>query len=70
MKITKTFDKIEKSAVKLSVTIAKADVAEAYSTSLTKYSKELQLPGFRKGKVPVNVLEMKYGSAIKNYVTC
>ena len=42
MKITKTFDKIEKSAVKLSVTIAKADVAEAYSTSLTKYSKELQ----------------------------
>ena len=69
MKITKTFDKIEKSAVKLSVTIAKADVAEAYSTSLTKYSKELQLPGFRKGKVPVNVLEMKYGSAIKNDVT-
>ncbi|MCR4790901.1 MAG: trigger factor, partial [Treponemataceae bacterium] len=68
MKITKEIEKLENSSVKLTVTVAKADVASTYTSSMTKYSKELQLPGFRKGKVPLSVLEMKYGKEIKNDV--
>ncbi len=54
----------EKSNAELSVTIKKDDVKKSYNELLNKYSKELQIPGFRKGKVPVSVLETKYKSAI------
>ncbi|MCR5291161.1 MAG: trigger factor [Treponema sp.] len=69
MNITKEFVKLEKSAVKLTVTIAKEDVASNYSELINKYAKNMQMPGFRKGHVPVSVLERKYGSALKADVT-
>lgn len=56
----------DKSHAELSVVIKKKDVKDRYEKLLTKYSKELQLPGFRKGKVPVNILESKYGDAVKS----
>ena len=65
MKLTKEFKDLEKSAVELTVTIAKNDVAEAYKSTLGKYIKNAQIPGFRKGHVPANVLERKYGDSIK-----
>ena len=65
MNITKEITKLEKSAVKLSVKIAKDDVANAYQTGITKYAKNIQIPGFRKGHVPVAVLEQKYGESLK-----
>ncbi len=65
MKITKEFTKLEKSAVKLTVTIAKKDVEETYKDTLSKYVKNAQIPGFRKGHVPTNVLERKYGDSLK-----
>lgn len=65
MKLTKEFTKLEKSAVKLTVTIAKKDVEESYKATLSNYTKNAQIPGFRKGHVPANVLERKYGDSIK-----
>lgn len=65
MKITKEFTNLEKSAVKLTVTVDKKDVAEVYQSTLQKYVKNAQIPGFRKGHVPANVLERKYGDALK-----
>ncbi|MCI5520361.1 MAG: trigger factor [Treponema sp.] len=65
MKFTKEFKNLEKSAVELTVTIAKKDVAEAYENTLKNYVKNAQIPGFRKGHVPANVLERKYGDSIK-----
>ena len=65
MKITKEFTKLEKSAVKLTVTIAKKDVEDAYNGVIAKYVKNAQIPGFRKGHVPANVLERKYGESLK-----
>ena len=65
MKITKEFEKLEKSAVKLTVTVSKADVENTYKSVLSKYVKNAQIPGFRKGHVPSNVLERKYGDALK-----
>ena len=65
LKLTKEFKNLEKSAVELTVTIAKKDVEEAYKSTLSNYTKNAQIPGFRKGHVPANVLERKYGEAIK-----
>ena len=65
MKLTKEFTNLEKSAVKLTVTIAKADVEQSYKSTLSKYVKNAQIPGFRKGHVPANVLERKYGDSLK-----
>lgn len=65
MNVTKEITKLENSAVKLTVTIAKKDVAAGYQETITKYAKNIQIPGFRKGHVPVSVLEHKYGEALK-----
>ena len=65
MKFTKEFTTLEKSAVKLTVTIGKKDVEEAYKSTLAKYTKSAQIPGFRKGHVPASVLERKYGEALR-----
>ena len=60
MKLTKEFTNLEKSAVKLTVTIAKKDVEESYNSTVAKYVKSAQIPGFRKGHVPAAVLERKF----------
>ncbi len=65
MNLNKQFTKLDKSRVQLDVTIGKDEIAKTYQELLQKYSKTIQLPGFRKGKVPVAVLEKKYGDALK-----
>ena len=65
MKLKKEFKSLEKSAVELTVTIEKAEVESAYKSTLANYVKHAQIPGFRKGHVPQNVLERKYGDSIK-----
>ncbi len=69
MQVTKEISKLEKSAVKLTATVAQADVASSYKNSMAKYAKNIQIPGFRKGHVPQNVLEQKYGEALKSEIT-
>ncbi len=59
-------EKLENSAAKVTVTIDKEDTLKAYKNLLNKYSKEAQIKGFRKGKVPTSVLENKYGESIKS----
>lgn len=65
MEVTKEITKLENSAVKLTVTIPQKDVAAEYNESVAKYAKNIQIPGFRKGKVPASVLERKYGEMLK-----
>ncbi len=65
MELKKEFTKLEKSAVKLTVTVAKADVEQSYNSTISKYVKNAQIPGFRKGHVPASVLERKYGDSLK-----
>jgi len=68
VKVTKEISKLENSAVKLTATIAKEDVVSGYNKNISKYAKNVQLPGFRKGHVPVKVLEQKYGDSLKQEV--
>lgn len=65
MKLKKEFTSLEKSAVKLTVTVEKEEVASAYKATLKNYVKNAQIPGFRKGHVPENVLVRKYGDSLK-----
>jgi len=63
--VAKEITRLDKSNVKLSITVPKEDVRNQYQTMLNEYTKDLQLPGFRKGKVPREVLERKYADALK-----
>jgi len=63
--VTKNISRLEKSNVKLSLTIPKEEVLSQYRELLKEYSKNAQIPGFRKGKTPQEVLERKFGEALK-----
>ena len=65
MTVTKEITRLEKSSVKLSVTVGKDDVNSEYNELLSEYTKNIQIPGFRKGKVPREVLIRKFGEALK-----
>ena len=65
MAITKEIKRLEKSNVQLNITVPKEDIRVQYDEMLKEYTKTLQLPGFRKGKVPKEVLERKYAEALK-----
>ena len=69
MNVTKEIQKIENSALKLTATIAQADVESGYKSEFAKYAKNIQIPGFRKGHVPTKIIEQKYGEAIKQEIT-
>jgi trigger factor len=56
---------LEKSAVELAITVKQEALADSYAKVLQKYTKTLQLPGFRKGKAPASVLEQKFGPAMR-----
>ncbi|WP_461256919.1 trigger factor [Treponema sp. R80B11-R83G3] len=66
MAITKEIKRLEKSNVSLNITVPKEDVRSQYNEMIGEYTKNMQLPGFRKGKVPREVLERKFGDALKD----
>ena len=63
--VTKEITRLEKSNVKLNLTIPKEDVLAQYQELLKDYVKNVQIPGFRKGKTPQEVLVRKFGDALK-----
>ena len=65
MAVSKELKRLEKSNVQLNITVPKEDVRAQYDEMLREYSKNMQLPGFRKGKVPREVLERKFAEALK-----
>ena len=65
MNFTKEFTPIEKSRMKLSITVKQDEVQNSYALLTKKYAKQVQIPGFRKGKVPVAILEQKFGETLR-----
>jgi trigger factor len=65
MVATKNIERLEHSSVKLTITVSSEDVAKEYKALLSDYAKNVQIDGFRKGKVPVPVLERKFGDALR-----
>ena len=48
----------------LKVKIVPADYSDRYNTALKKYQKKVDLPGFRPGKVPVDLIKKRFGTHI------
>ncbi len=58
------WEKIDTNKVKLEVEVPEEEVEDALQQAYKKVVKDVNLPGFRKGKVPRKVLEAKYGPEI------
>ncbi len=52
----------------LEVEVPTEAVEERFEAAYKTYSKSLNLPGFRKGKVPVNIVKARFGKAIQGEV--
>lgn len=65
---TSEFQKLEHSAVKLTIKMTKEELRSEYDKYLKELLKDMQLPGFRRGKVPPAVLEKKAGPSLKEDV--
>jgi len=63
--VSKEVTRLEHSAVRLTLTVSKDQVRSHYDQLLQEYLKSAVIPGFRRGKVPREVLERKYGEGIK-----
>ncbi|MDR2782674.1 MAG: trigger factor [Treponema sp.] len=69
MTISKEITRLEHSRIQLVVSIGKDDVKLEYDNILNDFSKDIQIPGFRKGKVPKNVIERKFGPGLVSDIT-
>lgn len=65
MEIKKSVKELDCSNIQLDVTVAKSDVKEMYTSVIDNYAKTVQIAGFRKGKVPVSILEQRYGKGLR-----
>jgi trigger factor len=63
--VSNTITRLEHSAVRLTLTVGKDDVRARYTELVNEYLKSAAIPGFRKGKVPREVLERKFGPVLK-----
>ncbi len=56
-------EKLEKNVVKFEVTVGADKFAEAVKKSYAKNAKKFNVPGFRKGKAPMNIITKYYGDS-------
>jgi trigger factor len=66
--LSKEITRLDKSNVKLSLTIPRDEVRTKYNDLLNDYCKDIRLPGFRKGKVPREVLVRKLGNDLQDEI--
>jgi trigger factor len=64
--VSKEITRLDRSAIKLTLKVDKEDVRSQYDELVNNYVKTIQIPGFRKGKVPREVLERKFGGSLKD----
>ena len=56
---------ISQSEKEVEVTLNYDEIKNEIDTEVKKQSRDIQLPGFRKGKVPKNILKQRYGNALE-----
>lgn len=59
-----TFEKTEKSTVKITINLEEKEWNEAIDAAYERVKGKYSMPGFRKGKVPKKVLESAYGAGV------
>jgi len=65
----KKVEELENSNVKLTVTVKQEYIQQRYDELIAEYCKTAHIDGFRKGKVPANVLIRKFGESILSEAT-
>ena len=50
--------------IELAVTLAPEDYTPRVDRSLKRHQKNAQMPGFRKGKVPMQLIKRQYGQSV------
>ena len=61
----KNVEREDNSSVKVTLTVDKDTVKNEYDKVVKDYAKNVHIKGFRKGKVPPEVLERKFGDSLK-----
>lgn len=61
MKITSALERLPKANIKLTITIPWSEIKKVYEKALEKKAKEIEMPGFRKGKAPLTLAKKKIG---------
>ena len=64
IKMSVQVENLEKSMAKLTVTVSAEDFEKALQRAYQKQKKNISIPGFRKGKVPRQVIEKMYGAGV------
>ncbi len=59
-----TVEKLEGNMAKLTIEVEAADFDKAMTKAYNKIKNQVSVPGFRKGKVPQNMVERVYGPAV------
>jgi len=57
-------EKIENNVVKLEITVEVEKFTEAMKKAFAKNAKKFNIPGFRKGKAPMNIIKKHYGEGV------
>ena len=57
-------EKLEKNIIKLEITVEAERFNKSLKKSSTKNSKTINIPGFRKGKAPMNIIKKMYGEGV------
>lgn len=64
--ITKNIIKQPKSIVEVTITAPWADLAQTWDATLQRLAAEVELPGFRKGQAPLNMVEQQLGAKLQD----
>lgn len=57
-------EKLEKNIIKLEITVEAERFGKSLKKSSVKNSKTISIPGFRKGKAPMNIIKKMYGEGV------
>src|SRR3989344_5880890 len=66
--VTKDISKLPKSIVEVTVTIPWSDVAPKWNETLQRLAADVELPGFRKGQAPLDMVEKSLGQKLQDEV--
>lgn len=68
-KYTHEIKREENAKIMLTIHVPKDIVMETYNSSVKEIAKKAEVKGFRKGKVPINILEQKFGDSLRAEAT-
>lgn len=66
--ITKNINKLQKAIVEVEITVPWVDLEPKWNETLQRLGQEVELPGFRKGAAPANMVEQNLGLKLQDEV--